>query len=139
MFNMKNPDRAQILNDHWVDELHKPVFRGPSGVATTFGWFTTHLNSGAPVIFKIGGQPGVATALYMMPSENLACLILTNRSDGRELCSSVCNQVLASYLPEWRLPAETSGPRCQKFIVTVGLGGRWQGTLTMAVRRCRCG
>ena len=130
MFNMKSRSRPQILDDRWIDELHKPVFSGPSGVATTFGWFIGHLESGVPVIFKSGGQRGVATALYMLPSENLACLVLTNRSDGRELCSSVCNQVLASFLPEWRQPEETSGPAPSKFVVTPSLDGRWQGTLT---------
>jgi CubicO group peptidase (beta-lactamase class C family) len=130
MFNMKNRDRAQVLDDRWIDELHKPVFRGPSGVATTFGWFIGHLDSGIQVIFKSGSQPGVATALYMVPSKNLACLVLTNRSGGSELCSSVCNQILSSYLPEWRQPEETSGPASSKFVVTPSLGGRWQGTLT---------
>jgi CubicO group peptidase (beta-lactamase class C family) len=130
MFNMKNRDRAQILDDRWIDELHEPVFKGPSGIATTFGWFTGHLDSGVPVIFKSGGQRGVATALYMVPSENLACLVLTNRSDGRDLCISVCNEILASFLPEWRQPEETSGPAPSKFVVTPSLGGRWQGTLT---------
>jgi len=139
MFNMKNRDRAQILDSRWIDELHKPVFRGPSGVATTFGWFVGHLESGVPVIFKSGGQRGVATALYMVPSENLACLVLTNRSDGRELCSSVCNQILASYLPEWRQPEETSGPAPSKFVVTPSLGGRWQGTLTNGGAKMRVG
>jgi CubicO group peptidase (beta-lactamase class C family) len=67
MFNMKRHDRARILDDHWIEELHKPVFAGPSGVATTFGWFTGHLKSGIQIIFKIGGQPGVATALHMIP------------------------------------------------------------------------
>jgi hypothetical protein len=130
VFNMKKPDRRQILDKRWIDELHKPVFVGSSGVATTFGWFIGHLDSGVPIVFKSGGQQGVATALYMVPSENLACLVLTNRSDGRELCSSVCNQVLASYLPEWRQPEETSGPAPSKFVVMPSLGGRWQGTLT---------
>ena len=131
MFNMKNhvPGQAPILDDSWIDELHKPVFVGPSGVATTFGWFTEHLQSGTPVIFKIGGQPGVATSLYMLPSENLACIVLTNRSDGRELCSRVCDQVLASYVPEWHRPEETSGPSTSPFVITPSFGGRWQGTL----------
>ena len=131
MFNMKNhlPRRASILDDRWIDELHKPVFVGPSGVATTFGWFTGHLESGAPVLFKNGGQPGVATSLYMLPSENLACMVLTNRSDGRELCSEVCNQVLASYNPEWRQPEETAGPSSTAFVVTPSFSGRWMGTL----------
>ena len=131
MFNMKShvQGQASILDDRWIDELHKPVFVGPSGVATTFGWFTGRLKSGVPVIFKNGGQPGVATVLYMLPSENLACLVLTNRSDGRELCSGVCNQILASYLPEWQQPEETAGPSPSPFVVTTSFGGRWQGTL----------
>jgi CubicO group peptidase (beta-lactamase class C family) len=131
MFNMKNHVQGQssILDDRWIDELHKPVFVGPSGVATTFGWFTGHLKSGIPVIFKSGGQPGVATVLYMLPSENLACVVLTNRSDGRELCSGVCNQLLAGFLPEWQQPAETAGPSPSPFVVTSSFIGRWQGTL----------
>ncbi|MGA7244059.1 MAG: serine hydrolase domain-containing protein [Terracidiphilus sp.] len=130
MFNMKNHYRARILDDRWIEELHKPVFVGPSGVATTFGWFTTHLKSGERVIFKAGGQPGVSTDLYMVPSENLACLVLTNRTDGRELCLSVCNEILSSYLPEWRQLEETAGPSPSPFVITSSLGGHWQGTLT---------
>jgi hypothetical protein len=99
-------------------------------VATTFGWFTQHLKSGEQVIFKGGGQPGVATALYMIPSENLACLVLTNRTDGRELCSSLSDEILSSYLPEWRRPEANSGPSPSPFVITPGLSGRWQETLT---------
>ncbi len=130
MFHMKNRYRARILDDRWIEELHKPVFVGPSGVATTFGWFTTHLKSGEQVIFKGGGQPGVTTDLYMVPSQNLACLVLTNRTDGRELCLSVCNEILSSYLPEWRQLEETAGPSPSPFVITSSLGGHWQGTLT---------
>ena len=129
MFNMKHRDLVQFLSTRWMEELHKPVFVGPSGVATTFGWFTGNLKSGDQVIFKGGGQPGVATVLYMVPSEDLACLVLTNRSDGRELCSSVCNEILSSYLPQWRQPDETSGPSPSPFVITPGLGGHWQGIL----------
>jgi len=130
MFNMKQRYRARILDDRWIEELHKPVFVGPSGVATTFGWFTTHLKSGEQVIFKGGGQPGVTTDLSMVPSQNLACLVLTNRTDGRELCLRVCNEILSSYLPEWRQLEETAGPSPSPFVITSSLGGHWQGTLT---------
>jgi CubicO group peptidase (beta-lactamase class C family) len=132
MFNMKNRvnDGAQILDDRWIDELHRPVFIGRSGVAMTFGWGLAHLKSGVPVIFKNGGQQGVATILYMIPSENLACLVLTNRSDARELAHSVCDQILASYLPEWKPPEENAELSPTPFVVTREFGGRWAGTLT---------
>lgn len=130
MFNMNNGDRARILDDRWIEELHKPVFVGPSGIATTFGWFIGHLKSGKEVIFKDGGQPGVATALRMVPSENLACMVLTNRSDGDELCQSVCAEILSTYLPEWRQLEDNSGPSPSPFVITPGLGGHWRGRLT---------
>jgi CubicO group peptidase (beta-lactamase class C family) len=132
MFNMKNrgDERARILDERWIDELHKPVFVGRSGVATTFGWFLAHLKSGVPVIMKNGGQQGVATVLYMIPSENLACLVLTNRSDSRELAHSVCDQILASYLPEWIPPEENAELPPSPFVVTREFGGRWAGVLT---------
>lgn len=132
MFNMKNrgDEQSRILDERWIDELHKPVFMGRSGVATTFGWFLAHLKSGVPVILKNGGQQGVATVLYMIPSENLACLVLTNRSDARELAHSVCDQILAGYLPEWVAPEENADLPPSPFVLTREFGGRWAGTLT---------
>ena len=130
MFNMKRRDRARILDDRWIDELHKPVFTGPSGVATTFGWFTQHLKSGEQVIFKAGGQPGVATVLNMVPSEDLACLVLTNRTNGRELCTRLCNDVLSTYLPQWSQPEDNCGSSPSPFVINPEVSGHWQGTLT---------
>jgi len=131
MWNMKNHVNGQkrILEQRWVDELHKPVYVGPSGVATTFGWFTGKLKSGLPYVFKGGGQPGVAIKLYMAPSEGLACLVLTNRTDGMELANGICDQILRSYLPEWTPPEEDAGPRSEPFVATSKFIGRWKGVL----------
>lgn len=131
MWNMKNDVNGQkrILEQRWIDELHKPVFVGPSGVATTFGWFTGSLKSGLPYVFKGGGQPGVATKLYMVPSEELACLVLTNRTDGQELANGICDQILRSYLPEWTPPEEDAGPPSEPFVAASEFIGRWTGVL----------
>jgi CubicO group peptidase (beta-lactamase class C family) len=69
LFNLKNSlrDQTPILSNRLLDELHRPVFRGPSPAATTFGWFSGKTKSGLPVIFKDGGQPGVSTIMYMVP------------------------------------------------------------------------
>jgi CubicO group peptidase (beta-lactamase class C family) len=131
MWNMKNHVNGQkrILEQRWIDELHKPVYVGPSGVATTFGWFTGRLKSGLRYVFKGGGQPGVATKLYMVPSEDLACLALTNRTDGTELANGICDQILRSYLPEWTPPEEDAGPPSKSFGATSEFIGRWKGIL----------
>jgi CubicO group peptidase (beta-lactamase class C family) len=131
MWNMKIPvpGQTKFLDDKWIDELHKPVFVGPSGVSTTFGWFTGKLKSGAPYVFKGGGQPGVATKLYMVPSEGLACLVLTNRSDGDQLANGLCDQILRTYLPDWTPPREDAGPPSTPLVPTSEFIGQWQGTL----------
>jgi len=132
MWNMKNhvTDEKRFLEERWIDELHKPVFVGPLGVTTTFGWFTGTLKSGLPYVFKGGGQPGVATKLYMVPSEGLACVVLTNRTDGTELANGICDQILSSYLPEWMPPEEDAGPPSKPFVATSDFIGRWKGVLS---------
>jgi CubicO group peptidase (beta-lactamase class C family) len=131
MWNMKKHvvGQKRILEPMWIDELHKPVFVGPSGVATTFGWYTGTLKSGLSYVFKGGGQPGVATKLYMVPSKGLACLVLTNRTDGTELADGICDQILRSYLPEWTPPKEDAGPPSKLFVATSEFLGRWEGIL----------
>lgn len=132
MFTLKDhlQDQSRILDDHWIDELHKPVFSGPAGTASAFGWFTGHTKSGLPVVFKGGGQPGVATILHLVPSERLACLVLTNRSENRESAFSFCNQILATILPQWSQLSESIGLPHSSFVATPDFAGRWEGTLT---------
>ncbi|GAB3638956.1 hypothetical protein GCM10027422_45470 [Hymenobacter arcticus] len=131
-FTMKcpAPGQARILADRWLDELLQPVLKGRADVAPTFGWNVGHLPSGTPVLLKNGGQPGVAALMYLVPSRQLACLVLTNRSNGRALAEQVCNQVLASYLPDWQPLPETADLPPTPFVLTSDFGGPWQGTLT---------
>jgi hypothetical protein len=131
MFNLKNDlgSHSRILDARWIDDLHQPVFTGPSGTATTFGWFSARTKSGLQTIFKSGGQPGVATILRMVPSENLAALVLTNRSDGSEFAFSVCDQMLKTILPEWTQPGENVSPPRSAFVATPEFLGVWEGKL----------
>lgn len=131
MLHMPNglSGQATILNRNWIDEIHKPVFTGPSGVASTFGWFSGSLRPGLRTVFKTGGQPGVATLVYMVPSENLACLALSNRSNGQELTHSVCHQMLSIYFPDAMLPPEDAGPKPSPFVASDDLAGLWTGEL----------
>ena len=132
MFNLKNElgPRSRILDSRWIDELHKPVFVGSSRAATTFGWFLGQTKTGIKAVFKSGGQPGVATMLYMVPSENLACLALTNRSNGSELAFAVCDQIMATILPRWSQPGESVGPPSAPLSAASPFLGEWAGTLS---------
>jgi CubicO group peptidase (beta-lactamase class C family) len=131
LFNMHHRviGQATVLSGQYLDELHRPLFTGPSGVATTFGWFKSHTPSGIPFYLKSGGDPGVANRMCFVPSKNLACITITNRSNTWDLAYGVCDEVLTKYLPDWRRPNEDCGFPSRPFVVTPAWSGRWQGLL----------
>jgi hypothetical protein len=131
LFNMRQRAKghAAILSEHDLAELHRPVFAGPSGVATTFGWFRSRTTSGIPFLFKSGGDPGVANRMCFVPSKDVACVVVTNRSNGWELACSVCDEVLTNYLPDWHRPLEDCGFPSKPFVASPAWRGRWQGLL----------
>ena len=73
LFNMRHLAKGQsaILSEQNLDELHRPVFTGPSGVATTFGWFKSQTTSGVPFFFKTGGDPASRQQNVFCPIERL--------------------------------------------------------------------
>lgn len=131
MFNLKNDLRLRtpILESRWIDELHKPVFPGQSGTATTFGWFSGETKTGTQIVFKSGGQPGVSAMLYMVPSENLACLALTNRPNGSAAAFRVCDQIMTTILPQWSKPSANVGPPPSRLSAASPFFGEWEGML----------
>jgi len=131
LFNLKNSlrDQAPILSNRLLDQLHRPVFRGPSPAATTFGWFSGKTKSGLPVIFKDGGQPGVSTIMYMVPEENLACVALTNRSDNGEFVQTLVDQMAGTIIPNWTTPNTSVGLPMVDFPSGSVYSGRWSGKL----------
>jgi len=131
LFNLNTSlrDEAPIISNRLLDELHRPVFRGPSSAATTFGWFTGKTKSGLPVIFKDGGQPGVSTIMYLVPEENLACVALANRSDNGELVQTLVDQMAGTIIPNWTTPNTSVGLPMVDFPRGSVYSGRWSGKL----------
>ncbi len=131
LFNMHGNDAggAKILSTQNKSELHKPVFTGPSGIASTFGWFRGQTPSGVPFLFKGGGDPGVANRMYFVPSKGIGCVVVTNQSDAWELAYAICDDVIRSYLPDWRRPDEYCGFPQTPLTASLVFQGRWRGTL----------
>jgi CubicO group peptidase (beta-lactamase class C family) len=131
MFNLKNfaTERHPVLSEEWIDDLHAPVLHGPAAGATTFGWFSGSTEVGLPVLYKDGGQPGVSTIMYLVPSANLACLVLANRTDNGDLTQSVVDHMAAAVLPAWTTPDTSMNAPRSPFSATPDYLGRWTGSL----------
>src|SRR6185437_13562924 len=132
MFNLRYStlSRHPVLAERWIAELHEPVLRGPGAGSTTFGWFAGRGVSGLPVLFKDGGQPGVSTIMYVVPSEDLACVVLTNRSDNGDLAQSLVDQTIAVLLPGWTTPDTRIAAPKLPFSGPLDWAGRWIGHLS---------
>jgi len=131
LFNLPSRSRGDraILDDRWLAQAHKPVFAGPEGTLTTFGWFRGRTKSGLEVLIKTGGQVGVATILYMIPSLDMACLVLTNRSDNTHVVHDVAGKILRTLTPTWDSPTTTPAPASTTFATRPEYAGRWEGRL----------
>ena len=131
MWNMKLglSNGGRLLNDRWINELHKPVFVGHGEASTTFGWALDRLSSGETVIHKEGGGAGASTIACMVPARKLACIVLNNHQTS-ELTKGICDQILLSYLPSWKMPSENREPPRTKFVRSETTAGSWKGTLT---------
>jgi len=128
-FNLGNPLRgaAAILGEGWIAELHRPAYLGPAGSATTFGWFRGRTTAGLDVLFKRGGQVGVATSLYMVPPHDVSCAVLTNRSDDPKFVHEIVDAVLGTLVPGWSMPPTTPEPAPAPFAARPEYAGRWEG------------
>jgi CubicO group peptidase (beta-lactamase class C family) len=131
MWNMKVPldHGSSLMDNHWVDELHKPVYTGPNGAVSAFGWALDRLKSGTVVIHKGGGGSGVSTTICMVPERKLACTVLANHQHAEPFTHAVCDLILGNYLPDWKMPEENGNPPRVPFVLHHNLAGRWAGTL----------
>jgi CubicO group peptidase (beta-lactamase class C family) len=121
---------SNILGNRWLAEIHEPVLAGPAGSATSFGWFRARTKTGLNVVYKDGGQPGVSTTIYLVPSHDLSCLVLTNRSDNYALAIGIVNEILAGFIEGWDTPDARPDLQVTPFIARPEDRGRWEGPLT---------
>ncbi|MDQ3699171.1 MAG: beta-lactamase family protein [Gemmatimonadota bacterium] len=134
MFHLKNrlPDQRRILADSTVDlmqRLHTPdTTAGGYGL----GWGITKDENGYRVIGHSGGMPGVATVLRLYPSENVAVVVLANKSDAAPF--RIAEEIAAAVLPRYEATRRERRSRRPEVGTTTSfppaeLAGAWAGTL----------
>ncbi len=84
MFHLKDhlADQKQILSDAQIDELHRPVIHVREDRAHGVGWMLGRAFDGTPVVYHTGNQAGVVNVMMLLPSRDIACVVLTNHDDS---------------------------------------------------------
>jgi CubicO group peptidase (beta-lactamase class C family) len=129
LFQLGQADSAHAPIERVIRESREPVFKGPNDVDSTFGWFRRRLDSGEDCIFKGGGQPGIATKIVLLPSAELGCVVLTNRSDNTPFAEECCQRIIRNYVPTFVMPREDISPNSFTFQPLPDVIGKWVGKL----------
>jgi len=138
MFHLKNklPGQKQILRDTTLDLMRKdkdPDAPIKDNEFYALGWSNTLDENGYHIVYHDGGMPGVSTIIYLVPSENIAVVVLLNCSDKHVY--SVCEDILCAMLPKYKenqeksKTSEESEPEKSKPESEPGLLGEWEGTV----------
>jgi serine beta-lactamase-like protein LACTB, mitochondrial len=78
-------DQHRLVKPETFAQMSSPQ-RTSTGALTTFGLgFQLTSFEGMPVVFHSGGQPGVSDIAVMIPSRNVAVVILTNDSGVKDI------------------------------------------------------
>jgi len=140
MFHLKNhlQDQKQILTDEAIDALQHetdpqlPDTKDIIGFNNLLGSFGSVDYCGYQFLVATGMMPGAASRLDLIPSENIASVVLCN-GDNIDLWE-IEKEIFAALLPEYakKLKAEEKKPeekKSEKFSPPESLLGEWKGEI----------
>jgi CubicO group peptidase (beta-lactamase class C family) len=141
MFHLKDHLAGQepILDDATIDLMHRGVAQmGSSNQIYGLGFFGNPNDHGVNVVGHTGGMPGVSTAMWLYPDEDLAIVVFTNTSPtisygGVSAVPQIEHEIAGIMIPRYAkaLAAEPKTPETPEDLYhpTPELLGNWQGTL----------
>jgi len=132
MFHLKNHlgDQAQILKDETIDLMQRHIDKKLPNVGYKLGWGVNEDDNGYRSVSHGGGMPGVSTGLKIIPSENIAVVVLCNvRND---LTHEISDEIFASLLPKYAenlkaKKAKDADKKPDKKFSLESLAGTWTG------------
>ena len=128
MFHLKDhlSDQRPILKDSTIDAMQRAVAPATHGL----GWIITE-REGQRIVSHTGGMPGVQTVLAMYPAEDVAIVVLANRSaaDVGKPFREIERIVLPKYAEARRRAAQTTSTPPKSFVPPGELLGEWSGTV----------
>jgi len=129
MFHLKDhlADQVPILTDASLDAMHEPSAEIAPGLRYAVGWTVEDQPDGIRKLFHGGGQPGVSTALWLVPAEDLAIVVLLNAATFD--AGKIAERIGQALVPHWVLQPPSTDPPATKLQPTKDLAGVWTGSI----------
>lgn len=131
MFQLKDhlAGQEKILTDASIDALHQPTMKISDHEGYGIGWIVSDRPDGYHEVSHTGGMPGVSTILALVPSQDIAVVVLTNSYQWANSVP-VSDAILKVLLPKWQdTPHPPRIPPAPPFSPSKDLLGTWKGTL----------
>lgn len=137
MFHLNNPSSppTQILKDETLEQMKTDNEPQVPHSDYRLGW-SVNDQFGHTVVSHRGGMPGVATALYMMPEEDIAVVVLTNgnTTDTHRFSQMLFAALLPDYAKKMADAKPPSHPSPKKPARATSTPERFLGTWTGEIR-----
>lgn len=134
MFHLKNklPGQTRILSDKTLDQMHTERDPGvpiEDSQYYALGWVNILDENGYDIITHDGGAPGVSSTLDLIPSENVAIVILMNCYDKR--LYALREDILCAMLPKYKenLSKKENSEDAEQKDNEIPITGEWEGTV----------
>jgi CubicO group peptidase (beta-lactamase class C family) len=128
MFHLKARLDGQkaILTGRAIDEMQKPVVWQSKHWGYGVGWAIGE-DSTYRTVSHSGGMGGVATSLFLIPSERVAVVVLCNAANS--LPHRIRQEIVQVLVPGMKTLADTPPDRPTAFRPPPELAGTWSGTV----------
>jgi len=134
MFHLRNrlPEQRRIIADSTIQLMQLIQTPDTTDGGYGLGWGITKDDNGYRAVHHTGGMPGVATSLKLYPSENVAIVVLANKSDAAPF--RIAEEIAAAVLPRYEAARRDRRSRPPAAGATMNfppaeLAGAWTGTL----------
>lgn len=121
--------QAKILSDAQLDELHRPATTVAPNYSYAMGWQVLRRPGEPEVLYHGGGQSGVETEFVLLPGEDVACIVLSNRRSSEDFVQKLRDRMIRTLVPDWHGIPSQPNPPLLPLRPLASYVGEWRGTL----------
>lgn len=127
--------QAKILSDAQLDELHRPAATVAPNYSYALGWQVLRRPGEPEVLYHGGGQSGVETEFVLLPGQDVACIVLSNRRSSENFVEKLRDRMISTLVPDWHGIPPQPNPALLPLRPLASYVGRWRGTLLAQGKR----
>jgi CubicO group peptidase (beta-lactamase class C family) len=134
LFHLKSPfpTQTKILKDETISLMQTESDPNPENNRYGLGWLLKSDEYGYATVYHTGSMRGVNNILKMVPSENIAVVVLINTTSSlrNKLPNDIIGILLPDYGEKWKEVRDRPSAKTPPFKLSPEFYGLWEGNIT---------